>query len=233
MTEKTTKPIHRLRCAVLCGAMAVALLAAGCSTARQRDEPQNLIGNLRFRNAEAQAYFDQVYRSGNLYLDFRPVLVVDAIFKDAAYRRLYVSELQARYLLSQREVDELTARNREVFANAMEFILFAYTGKQRNVRLDQVGATWKIMLRDDDGQVLMPSSIRRMDADGPDFLYVDKYFYGVDRWSEAYLVTFPKLEKRLIGRPPGAGPMTLIVTGIEGTISLRWKEPARFYGAAE
>ena len=232
MTEKTTIPIHSVWRAVLCAAFAVALLA-GCSTARQRDEPENLIGNLRFRNAEAQAYFDRVYRSGNLYLDFRPVLVVDAIFKDAAYRRLYISELQARYLLPQREVDELTANNREAFAGGMEFILFAYAGNKRSVRLNQADATWKVVLRDDDGQVLTPSTIRRMDVNGPDFIYIDKYFYGVDRWSEAYLVTFPKLDKRLLGQQPGAGPMTLIVTGIEGTVSLRWQDPTLFYGAAE
>ncbi|MBI3993971.1 MAG: hypothetical protein HY342_11910, partial [Candidatus Lambdaproteobacteria bacterium] len=189
--------------------MALALLGAGCSTARQRDEPQNLIGNLRFRNAEAQTYFDQVYRSGNLYLDFRPVLVVDAIFKDQSFRRLYVSELQARYLLAPRDVDTLTEQNRQAFAHGMEFILFAYTGAKRDVRLNQGDAPWRIMLRDDDGQVLTPSSIRRMDANGPDFIYIDKYFYGVDRWSEGYLVTFPKLDKRLLGQAPGTGPMTL------------------------
>ena len=64
------------------------LLLAGCTSARQRGEPTNLEGSRRFRNEDTFRYFHDVYRSGNLYQDFRPVLVVDAIYEDAEYRSL-------------------------------------------------------------------------------------------------------------------------------------------------
>ena len=49
---------------------------------RKRKSPVGLGSLLQFRDAENYAYFQQVYRTGNFYLDFRPALVFDGIVKD-------------------------------------------------------------------------------------------------------------------------------------------------------
>ncbi len=228
MRKKTTNPIRNASGARVAAALLLLALAA-CSTARLRDEPRNMLGSLRFRDAEAQRYFDGVYRSGDLYQDFRPVLVVDAIYKDQRYRTLYVHELQERMFLGAQQVADLTTRNQEAYDNTFEFVVFLYEGENPEPGLNQANSRWRVMLTDDDGQLIPPASMRRIGKNSPDFQYIDKYFYGVDRWSAGYVVTFPKLNKRLLGQAPGAAPMKLIVTGIAGTVSLAWDDVALFF----
>ncbi len=90
MSENTTKtnargkPRH-LTVMLVALMLAVPFLAA-CSTARERDTPQNISGILRLRNEETLPYFQDILRSGNLYQDFLPVLVVDTISEDLRYR---------------------------------------------------------------------------------------------------------------------------------------------------
>ena len=236
MSENTTKqggqgtrrgPVARTL--LLC---LLAGLLLGCSTARERHEPGSIVGSLRYRNGDAEAYFDAVFRSGNLYRDFRPVLLVDAIFQDLAYRDLFVRTLQERLLLSEPEAGRMLQAQQREFDQGFDFLLFAYGGNNTQLRLTTSDAAWHILLRDDEGTLLSPQAVTLVKPESPTYRFVESHFEGIDRWTEVYLVRFAKLAKRIIGREPGARPIELIVTGIPGSVTLRWADPAPFYRPA-
>jgi hypothetical protein len=208
---------------------ALALALAACTTARERETPRTISGNLRFRNAETEAHFRDNYRSGSLYLDFRPAMIADAIFQDERYRALYLETLRDRLLVTPENLERLRQDEQARFDESFEFLVFLYGGSNVPVRLNHPNALWRLLLRDDDGDLLEPASMRLIPEDSPVYRYIVGYFAGLDRWSQLYLVRFPKLEKTLAGQSPGSKPFELMVTGVDGTITMRWENPAWFY----
>lgn len=201
----------------------------GCTTAQQRESPTNLLGTLRFRDARAVEAFQSTHRAGNLYQDFRPVMVVDAVPMDLQYRRLYLAMLKERYLLPDAELAPLQAGSDQDFDNRVELVVLVYGGSNVPVPLEKASALWRVLLKDDDGQLLPPSRIEKVKDDSPIYQYVNRYFYGLDRWSQLYRISFPKLEKTLVGKTIGPEPMQLLVTGIDGTVVLSWQDTSIFY----
>jgi hypothetical protein len=215
---------------LLLGAM---LGLAGCSTARQRDTPEGPLSLLHYRDPATARFFEAVYRSGNLYVDFRPELVVDAIVQDRTYRRLYVDMLRQQFLLPEAEVARLAAKQEREFDTQISVLLFTYEGTRTPSQLTKPDAPWKVFLRDDDGQLHVPASIARVREDSSDYQYIDKYFRGLDRWSRVYRLEFPKLSKAQLGVPVGSAPMELIITGVRGTVTLKWEDPRIFYAGKD
>ncbi len=212
--------------------LAVLLLAAAlaaCSTARRRDAPEGPLSLLHYRDPATAQYFDAAYRSGNLYLDFRPALVVDAIVQDRAYRRLYVDTLHQQFLLPEDEVAKLQAEQEQEFETQVSILLFLYEGTNTPTQIARPDAAWRLLLRDDDGQLQAPLALTRIKPESQTYQYIDKYFQGLDRWSQVYRADFPKLSKERLGQPIGQHPFELIITGIKGTVTLKWEDPRLFY----
>jgi hypothetical protein len=221
------------------GALALALilsalaLVAACTTARERDNPSGISGVLRFRNAETEEHFRASYRSGNLYLDFRPVMIADAIFQDERYRALYLKTMRDRYMVPGENLERMIQDEQERFDGYFEFLVFLYGGSNTPIRLNAKTANWRLLMRDDDGDLLQPVYVHEIRDDSHEYRYIQGYFSGLDRWSQLYIVRFPKLEKAVAGQPVGKHPFELLVTGMEGTITMRWENPNQFYRGAE
>jgi hypothetical protein len=223
-----------LAAALLAAALLAALLAvAACSTARQRDTPQGPLTLLHYRDPATAAYFRDTYRSGNLYEDFRPALVVDAIVEDRTYRRLYVEMLRKQFLLSDADVARMQAEQEQQFETRVTLLLFTYEGTNTVSQLDKANAPWRLFLRDDDGQLEVPASVTPIKPGDPTYLYMDRYFSGLDRWSRVYRVEFPKLSKGRLGQPLGKSPFQLIMTGVRGSVTLKWDDPRLFYAVPD
>lgn len=213
--------------------MLAVVVLAGCTSARQRGEPTNLAGSLRFKNEDTFRYFHEVYRSGNLYQDFRPVMVVDAIYEDMRYRRLYVNMLKERFLIGDKEAARLTARQRERFNNSMDFLVLVWGGTNDRLKLHKDDASWKVYLRDDDGELLTPSKLQPIKRKDPVYQFLKKYFTGLDRWSEVMRISFPKLDKARLNQAPGEHPFQFIVTGVPGSVTMQWVDAGLFYDDRE
>jgi hypothetical protein len=235
MNGNTTKTkalcMSRPRLRLVLSLLAAGLLLTGCTTARQRDDPANLLGNLRFRSEETFDFFHAVYRSGNLYRNFRPVMVVDTIYEDQRYRELFLRTLREQFLIPQEAVARMRGEQAEAYRNRMDFLLFVYGGTNERVDLHKAESRWKVFLRDDDGQLIAPTRLERVGEKNTVFTFLEQYFVGLDRWSEVVSVSFPKLDKALLGQEPGPHPVQLIVTGIPGTVTLTWEDPSLFYAA--
>lgn len=216
------------------GALALLIAAgAGCSSARTRESPSNIIGNLRYRDSETEARFSRTYRSGSLYQDFRTVLLVDSIAMDLEYRQGYVAMMHKTYLLSDNDTAGMLQEQEQDFGSTFSFLVFLFGGTNRPIPLGEQISPWKVMLQDDDGQLVTPVTIERLRPENPTYQYLSVYFYGLDRWSQAFKVSFPKLNKTLLRQPLGNKPIELIVMGLPGRVRLVWQDPRVFYGAPE
>ncbi len=237
MDENTTKtkalwpaaPRAGAVAALAAGLLAAWLGLAACTTARQREDPASLLGSLRFRDEQTFEFFHSVYRSGNLYRDFRPVMVVDTIYEDLRYRKLFLRTLREQFLVRPGDAARMRAEQVEAYRNRMDFLLFVYGGSNEKVNLHKEDSIWKVFLRDDDGQLISPMQVEPVGRKNPIFTFLEQYFVGLDRWSEVVRVSFPKLDKAAFGKAPGEHPVQLIVTGIPGTVTLAWEEPGLFY----
>lgn len=216
-----------------CGALLLALLAvAACSTARQREQPVGAGALLQYRDPATAQLFRESYRTGSLYVEFRPALLVDAIAQDRPYRARYLEMLRTRLMLPDAELARVREEQEREFTTQFSLLVMVYEGTNRPAELTRSDATWRLFLRDDDGGLHAPSAIHRIPDDHPTYLYVNQYFQGLDRWSRMYRVDFPKLTKEVIGQPVGPHPIELVVTGVRGTVTLRWGDAGRFYAPA-
>jgi len=213
-------------------ALALALLlVSACSSARKREEPANIFGNLRYRDSATEDRFSRSYRSGSLYQDFRTVMLADAIAMDMEYRQGFVDMVKRTYMLSDADAASAMRQESQEFDNCLCLLVFLYGGNNRPIPLGDPASPWKVLLQDDDGQMLTPTTIERLRPENPTYQYLNLYFYGLDRWSQAFKIGFPKLNKTLLGQPIGKKPVELIVTGLAGTVKLAWTDPRLFYGA--
>lgn len=202
------------------------ILLISCTTARNRDSEDNLYSVLQFKDAQTENQFDDIYRSGNIYLDYTTVLAVDAIYKDLDYRKRYLDELTDVYYFDQTAQQDWKETTLEEYRNTYEFLVFVYNGTIKKTRLEHASSEWQIFLQDEDGDILKPVSIKKLSLKNREMIYLDKYFYALDRWSEVFRVRFPKLHKQ---QPSSQDPFELIFSGIKGKTILKWNEPDVFY----
>jgi hypothetical protein len=148
---------------------------------------------------------------------------------DMQYRRDYVAMIGQRYMLSPGDTAAMLDEQERDFSSSMSLLLFLYGGNNRPIPLGDVTSQWKVLLVDDDGQTLIPDKIERLRPENPTYLYLGLYFYGLDRWSQAFKVSFPKLDKVTIGQPIGKKPVTLIITGLAGTARMVWPDAGIYY----
>ncbi len=78
---------------------------------------------------------------------------------------------------------------------------------------------------------MTPATIEKLRPESPTYQYLSLYFYGMDRWAQAFKISFPKLNKTLLGQRIGSKPLELVVTGLAGTVRLVWQDPRVFYGS--
>jgi hypothetical protein len=219
------------RAAALAAVLALVIVCVGCSSARKREDPTNIVGNLRFRDSATERQFAQSYRSGSLYQDFRTVLLADAIAMDLPYRQGYVQMVSKTYMLSDADTRAMAHAQEAEFASTFSLLVFLYGGSNRPIPLGEAASPWRVLLQDDDGQVLVPATIEKLRPESAVYQYLSIYFYGLDRWSQAFRISFPKLDKVLLAQRFGKQPMTLIVTGLGGTVRMVWLDPSVFYGS--
>jgi len=221
----------RLHTTLLVTLLAAVLVTQGCSSARNRDEP-GAMSLLSFRDSATADYLSGSYRTGSLYLDFRPALIVDAILEDARYQAHYLQSLGTHYMLPPDDLNRMRSEFEERFATQVNLLVFLYEGRNDRSRLTpQEEALWRLMLRDDDGTLRTPLTIARIKEDSVNYAYLSKYFDGLDRWSHVYRVSFAKLSKGTLKLKLGENPFELIITGVKGTVVLRWPDVNRFYAS--
>jgi hypothetical protein len=213
--------------------LALAIAATACTSARKREDPTNIVGNLRFRDTDTQTRFAHSYRSAALYQDFRTALLADALAMDLSFRAGYVATMQKNFMLTDFDTANLRRDEDAEFDGNITLLVFLFGGNNRPIPLGDATSPWKVLLEDDDGQTLVPSVIEKLRPENPMYQYLSMYFYGLDRWSQAFKISFPKLDKSALHQAVGTHPVELIITGLAGTTRMQWRDTAMFYRPIE
>ncbi|MDH4120868.1 MAG: hypothetical protein OEV94_04100 [Deltaproteobacteria bacterium] len=207
----------------------VAASLTSCTTAQEREDPASIWSQGKFQPSEIAEHIHATRRSGALYRDFRTVLLAEVIFQDEKHREWFRYMLKERYQVAPEELAAMARMDTETFENKFEFLVLVTPGRHEKIRLNQPGSLWKIMLKDDDGHLLSPVLVEKINPDQMTYHYLEQHYPQLNRWQEVYRVGFPKLEKTRVSTPLGAQPFQLLLTGVEGTVTLQWNDPALFY----
>ncbi|MDT8447956.1 MAG: hypothetical protein RRB13_13775 [bacterium] len=198
----------------------------GCSTARDREGAQDLTDSWSAKREVTLEHLMQSYKTGSIYLDYGTVLLVDAVYCDLTYRKLYLEELGEAYLHSSAHQLEQWKQEKVEYKNYYEFLLVLYSGSAKTPEFGRAGSSWQVLLRDDEGDLLKPVGTKMLSHKEREYLFLKKYLKPVDRWAEVYRVRFAKLNRPA---PKGDHPFELLLTGIEGKTLLRWNDRTLFY----
>ncbi len=201
----------------------------GCSTARKRYKANTVRSLLKYRDNETARLFKRTHRSGNLYINFRPALELDAVFMDRRLREVTVKRYVDNFLLSKKQSDVLHAEQVKAFDNIIEMLVFVYEGNNKRSNLTNDDSPWRILLRDDDGRLHPPTEIKQLKKNSSQYQLLEKNFTVLDRWTQVYQITFTKLAKGVLSQQLGDQPFELIFTGIKGSVTLSWKDLSLFY----
>lgn len=138
------------------------------------------------------------------------VLLWNATYYSAAFRRAfekkharikYLDPLETALFVAQEEAKQ--EKNHEFFVGLFTQNEFREFSTDRN-------SFWQVVLTAENGMEMAPDSVAMVPV-GP---YERKMFPYLNRWSQAYRVTFPKAE---LGKH-----FTLTLRSIEGSSTLKW-----------
>lgn len=204
----------------------ICLFLFSCTSARNRDDPNDLLRVLSFKNSETERYFNGIYRTGNIYLNYKTVLIADVLYKDLDYRKQYVEEFSKVYFLDEQQKEEMIQKNDAQYKSQFEFLIFLYNGNNKKTNIGKPNSEWQIYLKDLENDILSPISVKKLKKNVKELIYLNKYLHPIDRWSEVYRVVFPKLPTM---KKINSKSIHLIISGIRGKTTIEWKNPAIFY----
>ena len=205
------------------------ILSAGCSTAHLRDRPRSLSNSENHASSERSNYLAENTRSGNLYRDYRSLIIANVLFKDLTYRELWLEEQKELGFATQAQIGVIEQRENETFDQRWEFLIVAFRGDKQRIDLDDPDSPWRLVVQDDDGKWIHAIAVKQLHPRDAQHRYLKRYWSGVDPWSRIYQVSFPKLAKGRLSQPLGGEPFRLVMAGVEGRLSFAWENPSRFY----
>ena len=157
-------------------------------------------------------------RHGELSEGYQEALVVDATFKGAEWRAAYVDRVVELGRMSAAQRAELTAQHQKELAEHYEVELLVTTWDRKENDLHRgARSVWKVVLVDDAGVTIEPSSIER-DRRPENVLRAD--YPALGDFSQAYVARFPR---RVDLMRPGARRFALRIWGSRGAVEMAWR----------
>ncbi|OGG96839.1 MAG: hypothetical protein A2508_09990 [Candidatus Lambdaproteobacteria bacterium RIFOXYD12_FULL_49_8] len=208
----------------------LSLVLLGCSSARNRDGQTNLISSWEAKDDKTQALLEGRFKSGNVYLDYDTVFVVDALFRDLSYRKAFLDEQSKAYFYPPVQAEAKWAREVEDYQNFYSFVVVIYTGDTEKPEFGEPSSHWQVFLGDDESDLLRPVNVKKLAKRDQEHIFLTKYFKPVDRWVELYRISFPKLNREV---PLGDKPFSLIFSGLKGSARLEFSDRSLFYQSPE
>lgn len=204
------------------------LLLGGCSS-RTNFHLYPIQTSISTIDSELVELLEKIQRSDALYRDYRTVMIGDAIFKDRLFRARYGRELKNNYLFSKYDLNNYYEEQNILFQNQFDFIVFLYGEEVESFELEKAHSPWRIFLKDDDGDVINPTGIYKLDKSHRELSFLTKNIRELDRWVEVYSVTFPKFSKGAINEESGSRPFQLILSSMKGKLTFKWENSKLFY----
>lgn len=130
-------------------------------------------------------------RSAKVYRDLDTILIADILWYKPKLKRKHLIELREEGRITEDEKMNMLAEIDEKDAAEIEFLAGFYTGEKKWNDFDSDASIWKIRLEADDGSLVAPVKIEKLDLkEMPD----SDNFPFLTTWKSPYRITFAKAE---------------------------------------
>ncbi len=199
---------------------------SSCSTGGRNSGGQfSLLDSNEAKNTKLQETLEAKVKSESIYLDYSTQMQVDALYQDLIYRIAYAKELSEVYYLADNAKAKIWADHTREYENFYTFVVVLYPGSNKRVDFGKPSDQWQAYLKDDEGDLLRPVKIKRLDKRNRELSFLHKYLRPLDRWSQTYLVQFPKLHRSQV---EGSQAVRLIISGIKGKAVIKFTDLSLF-----
>jgi len=141
-------------------------------------------------------------RSAKVYRDLDTVLIADILWYKPELKRRHLIEMSEKGRINEDEKMKMLAEINDKEASEIEFLAGFYTGEKKWNDFDSDSSIWKIRLEADDGSLVAPAKIEKLDLKKMTDSY---HFPFLTPWKSPYRITFAKtanlsgLKSRKIG----------------------------------
>ncbi|MDX2471226.1 MAG: hypothetical protein QNL04_11700 [SAR324 cluster bacterium] len=199
---------------------------SSCSTGgRNSGGSFSLLDSNAAKNDKLQEVLEAKVKTESIYLDYSTEMQVDALYQDLIYRLAYAKELSEVYYLADNAKAKIWRQHTQDYENFYTFVVVLYPGSNKRANFGRPSAEWQAYLKDDEGDLLRPVKIVRLDKKNRELIFLHKYLRPLDRWSQTYLVRFPKLHRNAI---EGSHAVKLIISGISGKAVIKFTDLSIF-----
>jgi len=130
-------------------------------------------------------------RSAKVYRDLDTILIADILWYKPELKRKRLIELSEKGRITEDEKMKMLAEIDKKEAAEIEFLAGFYTGEKKWNDFDSDSSIWKIRLEADDGTLVAPAGIEKLDLKK----MPDSYnFTFLTPWKSAYRIIFAKTE---------------------------------------
>lgn len=169
---------------------------------------------------QSTGYSDALARytqEDKLYVGLETQLDVQAVYRGAAFRRIYMDEYARVYNLGAAEKEKYLAAELDQAKKYEDFILVVNTTLSETNDLQKADSTWKVHLFRN-GIQIGATSIQRLRWKDE---FLNRFYPFTNPWSRVYVVRFtipPETsETQLVS-------LSLSLAGPPGKVTLNWKE---------
>ncbi|MHB8232386.1 MAG: hypothetical protein ACYDDB_05755 [bacterium] len=170
-----------------------------------------------------KASLEKSTRKADIYNKFNTVMYLRATYFNKPFIYAYSKEYANYYMLSPKAFKEKLSALSSEFGKYITLFVSVYTPQKSYNNLDSSRSIWMVYLVNNEGESVMPVSIKPSQKKR---VFLKKFFPYVTGWSKQYIIKFPryydKTEKKLFINP-ATNQIELVITGVNGKAVLKWK----------
>jgi len=154
-------------------------------------------------------------RSADIYNNLNTVMYIRATYFNKPFVRSYENKYYDYYMQSPKSLIKKIKKS-------IMFLVSIYTPRKSYNNLDSKRSIWMVYLTNNEGESLMPISIKPSQQKK---VFLKKFFPYVTDWSKQYIIKFPQYydkKEHKIFLNSGVRWIKLIITGVNGKAVLKW-----------
>ncbi len=154
-------------------------------------------------------------RKADIYNKLNTVMFIRATYFNKSFVHAYEKEYYNYYMKKPAGLKENLSKYITLFVSI-------YTPEKSYNNLDSNRSIWMVYLTNDEGESVMPVSIKPSQKKR---VFLKKFFPYVTDWSKQYIMKFPKYydkKENKLFLNPRVKWIKLIITGVNGKAVLKW-----------
>jgi hypothetical protein len=166
-------------------------------------------------NGGYRASLRRATRKADIYNNLNTVMYIRATYLDKSFMRSYEDKYYDYYMKHPKNLIKKIGKS-------TVFLVSVYTPRKSYNNLDSKRSIWMVYLTNNEGESLMPLSIKPSQQKK---VFLKKFFPYVTDWSRQYIIKFPKYydnKEHKLFLNSGVKWIKLLITGVNGKAVLKW-----------